>query len=93
MSNFFLSVIVMAVLAGILAGLLSIAYSKLKVEKDPRVEKIEELLPGVNCGVCGFASCQEFAEKLIKHEVSVEKCKITARNKEAAEKIEKIARG
>lgn len=90
MSNFFLSIIVMTILAGVLAGILSFAYSRLKVEEDPKAKKIEELLPGVNCGACGFANCKQFAEKLANKEIAIDKCKITARDKEVVEKIENI---
>ncbi|MBN2450552.1 MAG: RnfABCDGE type electron transport complex subunit B [Lentisphaeria bacterium] len=33
-------------------------------EIDPRIEEIEGLLPGANCGGCGFAGCVAFAEAL-----------------------------
>jgi Na+-translocating ferredoxin:NAD+ oxidoreductase RNF subunit RnfB len=27
------------------------------VETDPRVEAVKEVLPGANCGACGYAGC------------------------------------
>ena len=83
-----LSMAVMGGLAALLGIILSIAYSKLKVEEDPGVEEITELLPGVNCGACGFASCEEFARQLAKKKTDIEKCRITFRNKETVQKIE-----
>ncbi len=35
------------------------------VEMDPRLEQAEELLPGANCGACGFAGCADLARALV----------------------------
>ena len=52
---------------GILFGLLLAFLSKkLKVEEDPRTDKILKLLPGLNCGACGFHGCRAYAEAVIK---------------------------
>lgn len=62
---------------GIIAGLLLIfAYSKLKVEEDPRVEKLFGTLPGSNCGACGYASCHEYASALAKGDTAVNICTV-----------------
>jgi len=82
--------LVMTLLAGLLAAILSIAYNKLRVKEDPKIKKIEELLPGLNCGACGSANCKQFAEKLANKEITIDKCKITARDKEVVEKIKNI---
>ena len=39
---------------------------KFKVEEDPRIDEIQELLPGANCGGCGFAGCRNLAESIVK---------------------------
>ncbi len=49
----------------ILALILAIANSKLKVFEDPRIDKVEEMLPGANCGACGQPGCRAFAEDVI----------------------------
>lgn len=46
--------------------LLAFLSKKLKVQEDPRVEKIVNILPGVNCGACGFSGCKVFAEAVAK---------------------------
>ena len=58
---------------GILAGLgalLSLALffiaKKFRVEEDPRIDEIEKVMPGANCGGCGFAGCRAFAEAAVK---------------------------
>lgn len=61
---------------GIIAGLLLvISYSKLKVKEDPRVEKLLDILPGVNCGACGYASCLEYALSISKGDTEVDNCR------------------
>lgn len=80
----------MSSLAAFLGIILSIAYSRLKVEEDPRIEELLRILPGINCSVCGSASCKEFARKLIIKETKIEDCKITSRNKGLVDKINDI---
>jgi electron transport complex protein RnfB len=55
---------------GALLGLgLAFAADYLKVEADPRLKDIKELLPGFDCGACGFPGCAAFAEGIIEGEV------------------------
>jgi H+/Na+-translocating ferredoxin:NAD+ oxidoreductase subunit B len=56
------------------ATMLTIAYSRLKVEEDPKVVAVRDNLPGANCGGCGFASCDQFAEKVAALEMAPEGC-------------------
>jgi electron transport complex protein RnfB len=52
---------------GLFLGLgLALAAKKLAVPKDPRVEKVSEVLPGANCGGCGYPGCAAFAEAVVK---------------------------
>ena len=54
--------------------ILTIAYSKLKVEKDPTVEAIEAVLPAANCGGCGLAGCGAYAEAVVTDHGLMGKC-------------------
>lgn len=57
---------------GLLLGVgLAIAARRLAVQKDPLIEKLESLLPGANCGGCGFPGCGGFAEALAKENPSL----------------------
>ena len=38
----------------------------IKVEEDPRIDLVQAVLPGANCGGCGFAGCRNFAEACVK---------------------------
>lgn len=52
---------------GILAALiLYIAAQKFKVYEDPRIDQVDEALPGANCGGCGYPGCRGFAEACVK---------------------------
>lgn len=74
---------------GFILGLfLSIASKKFTVDSDPRIEKINEILPGINCGGCGFPSCNAAAEALVKGEAKDFAC--VAGGKEVATNIAKI---
>ena len=44
---------------------LAVAHRLLHVEEDPRIDMIEGMLPGSNCGACGEAGCRAFAESVI----------------------------
>jgi|LGVF01.2.fsa_nt_gb electron transport complex protein RnfB len=55
---------------GLLLGLgLAYAAEIFKVEVDERLTTVEELLPGYNCGACGYPGCAGFAEGIIEGEV------------------------
>ena len=48
---------------GIVAGvLLAVASHFFKVEEDETVKNVRAALPGANCGACGFAGCDSYAE-------------------------------
>ncbi len=55
------SISVMTGLGLVFASVLALAYRFLRVEEDPRLEVVEELLPGNNCGACGEPGCARFA--------------------------------
>lgn len=61
------SVVALTVIGIIAAALLYFTAQKFKVEEDERVVKIAEILPGANCGGCGFAGCKNFAEAVVKN--------------------------
>ena len=48
------------------AVLLAFLSKKLKVEEDPRVGEVLGVLPGLNCGACGFSGCRSFADAVVK---------------------------
>lgn len=67
---------------------LGVAAKRFAVEVDPRELALLELLPGVNCGACGFAGCSGYARALAKGEVSADLC--PPGGKEVAVKVANI---
>lgn len=58
-----------AILAGLgllLSLVLFFIAKKFKVEEDPRIDEVEAVMPGANCGGCGFAGCRAFADAAVK---------------------------
>ncbi len=39
-----------------------------KVVEDPRIDDVEKMLPGANCGGCGFAGCRGFASAMVQED-------------------------
>jgi H+/Na+-translocating ferredoxin:NAD+ oxidoreductase subunit B len=50
------------------AIILYFVAQKFKVIEDPRIDEVDEALPGANCGGCGYAGCRAFAEAIVKAE-------------------------
>jgi len=62
---------------GLLFGfLLAVAGKKFAVEVDPRQEMVLKILPGSNCGACGFAGCSGMAEALVRGEIGAVTCPV-----------------
>ena len=60
---------------GLIFGLVLAAASKVfYVETDPRLDKLNECLPGANCGGCGYAGCGGYAEAVLNGEAPIGKC-------------------
>ena len=74
------AIIVAAVVVGgvgILIGFfLGISGEKFKVEVDEREEAILGVLPGNNCGGCGYAGCSGLAAAIVKGEAPVNQCPV-----------------
>lgn len=63
-----------AALGGVLGIGLAIASKALAVKKDERIAQLEEILPGLNCGACGFAGCSSYAEAIVENEEPLTRC-------------------
>ena len=50
-----------AILGGVgltFGTLIALANRKLRVWEDPRIDSVTDILPGANCGACGYAGCR-----------------------------------
>ena len=60
---------------GLIFGLVLAAASKIfYVETDPRLDQLNECLPGANCGGCGYAGCGAYAEAVLNGEAPIGAC-------------------
>jgi len=66
MNLILISMGVLGVTALLAACLLYVVSLFFKVEEDPRIDLVVAVLPGANCGGCGFAGCRNFAEACVK---------------------------
>lgn len=83
-----ISAICLMALLGLVLGMVIGWFAKLfKVESDPRIELVTELLPGANCGGCGKAGCSDFAKSVVAGENPPSKCPVSS-----AEQISAIAK-
>ncbi|MDQ5983375.1 MAG: H+/Na+-translocating ferredoxin:NAD+ oxidoreductase subunit B [Eubacteriales bacterium SKADARSKE-1] len=74
MSEILLPIIIVAGI-GFVAGLiLAIASIVMAVPVNKKMEAILEILPGVNCGACGFSGCEGYAKALANNEAKVGLC-------------------
>jgi electron transport complex protein RnfB len=55
-----------AVLGALLALIIGAAAKAFAVETDPRIETVTDMLPGANCGGCGYAGCADLAKAIVE---------------------------
>lgn len=74
MQTILFSALLMAGLAVLFAAVLLVASIRLKVQEDPKVEQIRAVLPGVDCGACGFAGCASYAKAVAADASLIGRC-------------------
>lgn len=62
------TVVTLSALGLLAAAILYVVAQKFKVEEDPRIDEVEKMLPGANCGGCGFPGCRGMADALVKND-------------------------
>jgi len=83
------SIVVLGVL-GLGFGIFLAYFSKrFEVKRDPKIDEVLDVLPGVNCGACGYAGCAAYAEAVVTNkEIPVTLC--VPGQKAVADKIAKM---
>ena len=66
MAELFTAAAIMLGLSGFFGVVLAVAQRYLRVEEDPRIDRVEQMLPGTNCGACGQPGCRGLAEALVE---------------------------
>ncbi len=72
-----LTAIIILTSIGLVAAVgLGVASRVFAVQVDPLVEQVAALVPGVNCGACGNASCNQLAELLVAGKAGIDACPV-----------------
>jgi Na+-translocating ferredoxin:NAD+ oxidoreductase RNF subunit RnfB len=80
--------VVMGVLGLVFGALLAFASIKFFVKTDERVSVIRDILPGANCGGCGYPGCDGYADGVVNGGAKTNRC--TAGGSGLAQKIAEI---
>ncbi len=86
--NILFAVMWFAILGAVMGLLLAIASKVFFVKTEEKVAEISELLPGANCGGCGYAGCTALAEAIANGEAKTSAC--VAGDEELAAKLAAI---
>lgn len=70
------AIVALAALALVASFGLAMAARAFAVKVDPKVEEIEEALPGANCGACGLPGCSELARRIAEGKADVDACPV-----------------
>ena len=68
------AIAVLGVMGAAFGGILAVASRVFAVKTDERLPKLVDALPGANCGGCGFAGCQAYAQAVLDGRASVGQC-------------------
>jgi len=93
-STILLTILMLSTLGAVSAIILFFVAQKFKVFEDPRIDDVEAILPGANCGGCGYPGCRGFADAFVKAaDISTLFCPVGGNETmaKAAEVIGKVA--
>ena len=74
METLFIAVLSVTVIGAICAAVLCVASKFMYVKVDERVAQLSGIMPGVNCGVCGYPGCSGYAVALLTGSVKSNLC-------------------
>ncbi len=73
MENILLAAFVITVVGILGAAVLVLAAHFMQVKEDPRIGEVLAVLPGANCGACGYAGCADYAKAIVEN-APINKC-------------------
>mgnify|MGYP000281977534 CR=1 FL=1 len=74
MKEILYAVLVLGIMGAVFGAVLAIASKVFAVKTDERLPKLIEALPGANCGGCGFAGCQAYAQAVLEGRAEIGLC-------------------
>lgn len=69
-------IMILAIMGAAFGILLSVASRVFAVHVDDRVVEVRNVLPGANCGACGFPGCDGLAQAIIDGKAEISSCSI-----------------
>ena len=73
--NLIIYTLIVALAIGFALGVLLGLFKKIfYVKVDPKIQEVRDVLSGANCGGCGYAGCDAFAEALVNGEAPADGC-------------------
>lgn len=87
-STYFLPAIILAVTGAIFGVLIGVCSKVFAVQVDERLQQLTDLLPGYNCGACGFPGCAGMADAIASGKADPVACK--PGNQEMRDKIKQF---
>ena len=88
MEKIIYAIVILGVMGAAFGAVLAVASKVFAVKVDERLPKLVEALPGANCGGCGFAGCQAYAQAVLEGRAPIGLC--AAGGSEAAEKMSAV---
>jgi len=79
-----IAVLTLATLCFLFASLLVLAHRILHVDEDPRIDAVQQMLPGTNCGACGFPGCLGLAQATVEGTALPGKCTVMSEDERQA---------
>jgi len=84
-----LNSVVLLFLMSLVLGIIIAIFAKVfEIKEDTRIGEILSVLPGYNCGACGYPGCSNYATAIVMEHVPPNKC--SPGGQEVKEKIQKI---
>lgn len=74
MNEILIAVVIVAAMGLIIGLILAVASVIMAVPKDEKAEAVLEVLPGANCGACGYSGCSGYAKALAHGEAQPGLC-------------------
>lgn len=69
-------------------SILIVLLNTLLFKRKTKEDEVLELLPGYNCGACGFGSCSGMAESILKDRSAMNKCRLIKNKEEIIKLVE-----
>ena len=74
MNNILSAILVLGILGALFGTILAITSKVFAVKVDERLPLLKDALPGANCGGCGYAGCQAYAQAVLEGKAEIGLC-------------------